>query len=168
MSQPVKVYHHLTAAEKAARRAEARAHHMAAMAKVARERAERKEVEMVRRRGRWHGLWWCGTLVWNERSPIKMGDGACLAGIECFRAGQKRPLKRVWCAQRELYVNPHGTVFAKMTMGERVLFVDCITGSLYEDGCCLSNRVLLSYEMLPAQALGVSILLNKKSTEIDV
>lgn len=67
-------------------------------------------------------------------------DAVCAESRCCFNTHNRHVAKTAWVDKHDLFV-ADGRAFALVTTVDRVFFMDCITGSLYELGECLTGAV---------------------------
>jgi len=73
---------------------------------------------------------------------IKLAAGLNLASEgECFTPTLTPESKKKWIAEHDLFI-ANGRTFALVDTHTHVYFMDCITGSLYQFGECLTSTEL--------------------------
>ena len=97
---------------------------------------------------------------------IKLSESArCAREQFCFRGNKKA--RKQWVKDNELFVDGNGTVYASVRNGGQSFLMDCITGSLYQNGACLTSSALFSIGAKKDQENGEKILLSKVLTEAE-
>lgn len=86
----------------------------------------------------------------------------CANENHCFKIGAKPEVKRAWIDRHELHVNAFGDVFTPVTAFDGAHFMDCITGSLYRNGRCLTSETLRTGLLTQDNKAGAKILFAKK------
>ena len=101
-------------------------------------------------------------------TEITMSDNyRCAAEKSCFSPNSQRHTKTAWAKSHLLSVDRYGTVYARVFNDDEELFdMDCITGSLYQDGKCLSSDSLKAVGIHHDQQLGIEILMGKKAQKV--
>ena len=90
---------------------------------------------------------------------IKLAAGLNLAsGDECFTPTLTPESKRKWIDEHDLFI-ANGRTFALVDTFNCVYFMDCITGSLYQFGECLSSSELKFTDFRREQDRAAKILM---------
>jgi hypothetical protein len=62
----------------------------------------------------------------------------------CYPLHAKGKARREWIEQHELYLADNGRVFALIDSNLGQVLMDCITGSIYKHGRCLTGNLTVS------------------------
>lgn len=69
-------------------------------------------------------------------------DGQCAAEKFCFQIRSNNEKKEKWIKEHDLFVSDTGRAYALVDTTSCVYFMDCVTGSLYQFGECISASAL--------------------------
>ena len=92
-------------------------------------------------------------------------EGTCADNRFCFNPGSKPLFKRNWINKHDLFVDIDGRVFALIRCKLGEMFMDAITGSLYNDGVCIASQKLLLREPVRNHERAARILLATQPTK---
>lgn len=67
-------------------------------------------------------------------------DANCAQAQYCFANGMKADRKKAWIERHDLFLNGD-RVFALVSTTKEVFYMDCITGSLYALGECMTSPI---------------------------
>ena len=97
---------------------------------------------------------------------IKLAAGLNLAShTECFSPSSKIETKEEWLKNHDLFMSNH-RAFALVDTASEVYFMDCVTGTLYQLGECMSSSELKFNEFKRDKERATGFLLSIQRSEI--
>lgn len=82
---------------------------------------------------------------------VRVGSsGDCAAGLDCFPIQARNPAKRSWIGDGKVFLATLNNgeqrhvmkVMYRRRSGQGTALMDCVTGTMYKDGRCLTSDVL--------------------------
>lgn len=80
------------------------------------------------------------TALAERKAPVRItlaSDAKCAAARWCFSSAIKT--KQAWIDRHDLFLSGNGRVYALVSTETEVFFMDCVTGSLFALGECMTS-----------------------------
>lgn len=92
-------------------------------------------------------------------------EAVCAQEQHVFKPAWSAENKRAWINANDLHVCAEGRAYALVASGAESCYMDCITGSLYQGGQCLSSSHLTAVGIKRNQAGAARALMGVKTQE---